>query len=128
MAATLAFTEAWRSFMASVLAFMAAVMVAREALRSLVQGEADGGLVVVVAAASVGVVAAGAEESRTARGRPEEGADKTRVEAGGADVREDGQRTGTTRRRGLARTAGGGRWRWMVVGIGGMWCGGGGGW
>ena len=66
MAAELAFTEAWRSFKASVLAIMAAVMVAREALRSLVQGEAEGGLVVVLAAAGVGVVAAGAEESRTA--------------------------------------------------------------
>jgi hypothetical protein len=42
--------------MASVLAFMAVVMVSREALRSVVQGEADGGLVVVVAAADGGDV------------------------------------------------------------------------
>ena len=43
--------------MAAALALMAAMMVAREASRS-VQGEADGGLVVVVAAAGVGVVTA----------------------------------------------------------------------
>jgi hypothetical protein len=41
---------------------MAAVMVAREASRSLVQGEADGGLVVVVVAAGDGVVAAAAAD------------------------------------------------------------------
>ena len=49
-----------RALMAAALALMAAVMVAREASRSLVQGEADGGLVVVVAAAGVGVVAVAA--------------------------------------------------------------------
>ena len=47
--------------MAAALALMAAVMVAREASRS-VQGEADGGLVVVAAAAGVGVVAAAAAD------------------------------------------------------------------